>query len=560
MWMFLLWLSIAVIILLCDRLIVQIFAWRSTRWGQWLVPGAVLFLSGFELYRKLKGSGFWYHDRWLLAIGPTFRLVVWAWLAVAYGGLLVIAIYGLWRVGPDRLPRAQAWTFRGTLIGFGAALALLLIAGVLVDYELQSAYDRALDASEVYFQGQRPPIDEGENAWPLYVEIAEIEPKLPDPDPGGPPIDAQERSQRLLERYEVLAPMCGSAAMKPKLWSELGPYPTMAGPQEGNRGLSIALDLFYQQAMMSADHEDFERAWAMYALMRRIEKHAAQLPGQTGLALTLKAIRLRLRALEMMLAHGTPVLDGLVIDHRDLAAEWRRQMTSERFVVRNTVIALLRREDDSPRPQRWSGPRVRPTPSWSYRLATPHHLVLGYDEVYYGWPHIEEIETLISSPTRGAVAKATAYSRALTRGEKATATTRSVLLGRLERIAEILVECEALQRMFVIAIAIERHHAVHGAYPESLAEFVPAVWPAIPVDPWTGVALVGRPEPAGFIVYSLGPNQRDDDGRRPTEADAPRQADDIAWRFGEAFHRHDRARRSHPSSIETPAQEPAAVD
>jgi hypothetical protein len=71
-----------------------------------------------------------------------------------------------------------------------------------------------------------------------------------------------------------------------------------------------------------------------------------------------------------------------------------------------------------------------------------------------------------------------------------------------------------------------------GRYPDSLAELVPDLLPAVPIDPFTGDPLVYRREGEGFVVYSLGSNQKDDGGRSTwtvsqlvTERD-----DDWTWR------------------------------
>jgi len=52
-----------------------------------------------------------------------------------------------------------------------------------------------------------------------------------------------------------------------------------------------------------------------------------------------------------------------------------------------------------------------------------------------------------------------------------------------------------------------------GRYPESLEELVPGILKEIPIDPFTGKPLVYRREGEGFIVYSLGSNEKDDGGR-----------------------------------------------
>ncbi len=46
-----------------------------------------------------------------------------------------------------------------------------------------------------------------------------------------------------------------------------------------------------------------------------------------------------------------------------------------------------------------------------------------------------------------------------------------------------------------------------------LDALVPGILTEVPIDPFTGKPLVYRREGEGFIVYSLGSNQKDDGGR-----------------------------------------------
>lgn len=52
-----------------------------------------------------------------------------------------------------------------------------------------------------------------------------------------------------------------------------------------------------------------------------------------------------------------------------------------------------------------------------------------------------------------------------------------------------------------------------GRYPDRLDELVPGLLTEVPVDPFTGKPLVYRREGEGFVVYSLGSNEKDDGGR-----------------------------------------------
>jgi hypothetical protein len=71
-----------------------------------------------------------------------------------------------------------------------------------------------------------------------------------------------------------------------------------------------------------------------------------------------------------------------------------------------------------------------------------------------------------------------------------------------------------------------------GRYPEGLSELVPDILSEVPIDPFTGKPLVYRRDGEGFIVYSLGSNQKDDGGRSTfmiTQLVMPKD-DDWTWR------------------------------
>lgn len=66
----------------------------------------------------------------------------------------------------------------------------------------------------------------------------------------------------------------------------------------------------------------------------------------------------------------------------------------------------------------------------------------------------------------------------------------------------------------------------HGAFPRDLQ----ALGAQDLVDPYTGKPFVYRPEPNGFLLYSVGPDLTDDSGR---EYDHKKRKGDIVWRYQE---------------------------
>ena len=64
------------------------------------------------------------------------------------------------------------------------------------------------------------------------------------------------------------------------------------------------------------------------------------------------------------------------------------------------------------------------------------------------------------------------------------------------------------------ACRIYMHHSrcFNGYYPDNLSALVPDILPELPLDEFTGGNFIYRKQGKGFIVYSLGPNEKDDNG------------------------------------------------
>ena len=77
--------------------------------------------------------------------------------------------------------------------------------------------------------------------------------------------------------------------------------------------------------------------------------------------------------------------------------------------------------------------------------------------------------------------------------------------------------CLANVRLALTAVALEQFRAAHGnRYPGALAELAPDFLPAVPVDPFDGQPLRYRKQDAGYVLYSIGPDLKDNDGKQMT--------------------------------------------
>jgi hypothetical protein len=72
---------------------------------------------------------------------------------------------------------------------------------------------------------------------------------------------------------------------------------------------------------------------------------------------------------------------------------------------------------------------------------------------------------------------------------------------------------EQAQRNLQVAFALEAYRKEHGAYPKELAELAPKYLPQVPDDLFSGKPLIYRRAQDGYLLYSVGPNGKDDEGR-----------------------------------------------
>ncbi len=77
-----------------------------------------------------------------------------------------------------------------------------------------------------------------------------------------------------------------------------------------------------------------------------------------------------------------------------------------------------------------------------------------------------------------------------------------------------------------VALALAAFYADHAMYPEQLADLKPKYLHETPLDRFTGKALIYRLDKEGFLLYSVGENRRDDQGKHDRQG-----ADDLVVRM-----------------------------
>jgi hypothetical protein len=108
---------------------------------------------------------------------------------------------------------------------------------------------------------------------------------------------------------------------------------------------------------------------------------------------------------------------------------------------------------------------------------------------------------------------------------------RRLILPRIYTVVVKEATLEALMEAARVGLAcfIYRNH--YGKYPEKISDLIPDILKEEPLDPFTGKSLIYRTKENGFIVYSLGTNQKDDNGKMsPMTQVVMEKDDDWSWR------------------------------
>jgi len=117
---------------------------------------------------------------------------------------------------------------------------------------------------------------------------------------------------------------------------------------------------------------------------------------------------------------------------------------------------------------------------------------------------------------------------ARSRGEMIGNILITLMLPAFNKLQMAAERCEQEQRNLHLAFALAAYKCDHGRYPAKLDELVPKYLQAIPSDLFSDKPPVYRLEDKGYLLYSVGENGVDDDGRG---FDAVPRGDDLSVRM-----------------------------
>jgi ABC-type transport system involved in multi-copper enzyme maturation permease subunit len=133
---------------------------------------------------------------------------------------------------------------------------------------------------------------------------------------------------------------------------------------------------------------------------------------------------------------------------------------------------------------------------------------------------------LLSRPLKIQRAEALSFHTKLVEIAKFQPEQAPVALARQGTVSSLLVEqyllrwflptlqrSQAKVRCTIVALAVERYRRAHGRWPDSLSALIPKFLEKVPIDLYDGQPLRYRRLADGVVIYSVGPDRRDDGGK-----------------------------------------------
>jgi len=470
-----------------------------------------------------------------------------------------MSAFPTFRAMPLWVARAVLWLWRKTWRYAAAVLGLLIIAHLVLNVVAgrrlgaELARVRAQGAPLTLAQAAPPKVPDSQNAAVLYekaflglqdrhdsdaIELflpVERNPKPHEPRPALAQVEAilgrHEADFRLLEQAS-LRPACRF----PVNWENPNP---MEIPFPHLSGVRLAACFLTAKALVDAHHGRAADALNDLAIAVRISNHISAEPTLIAHLVRVACISIVSGALPGVLTAAPPTAGESrrfydLLGKVDMMGPWVRAMEGERCFGLTTFDQVRRaRSGDF----LWgllgmSGPgtsvfdqlRVGTSDLILRRTWRLARMVWGpllkLDETCYlrlmhaqielmAKPYRESVKSLEAlEEERGDIPWYALISR-VTSGVFVRATVR-----RDEGIARI--------GLMQAALALRAYQIEHGSYPASLADLRAAGGWAIPDDPFTGKPFIYRREGAGYLIYSVGEDMKDDSGTDAASARARR--------------------------------------
>lgn len=281
-------------------------------------------------------------------------------------------------------------------------------------------------------------------------------------------------------------------------------FPQFAPMREASRALTTKAELLLADGRI-------DEAAATCATHYRLARHTEQNPTLIGQLVAVAVRGIGNKELERVLSQGTPSVATCrrmftEMDDPQRLQAWVNAMRAERVfglqafeMVEEGRGAVLAQFEDNPSRQA----------AMLLALGTVGRPLLNSSKQYY-LDCLQGYVEALGLPWPQAKAKADALEAQQSHLPQYAWLT-SMLMPVFSRALDTRDRELAYLGASRIALAAKAYKGEHGAYPTSLADLTKAGW-KLPLDPFTGQAYRYQQVGKGFMVYSLGPDLKDDGG------------------------------------------------
>lgn len=318
-----------------------------------------------------------------------------------------------------------------------------------------------------------------------------------------------------------------------------GPASLIAALLPGVQKCREFTSLLAARAMLHLGEGRPDQAWqdlqACHRLARHVVKGATLIEGLVGIAietiaangdlaylahakLTTQQIQARLRDLQHLPALA-PMADKLDTGERFMFLD------SVKLIEQGGLEALERmagaadpKKPPSPFAQKYFesinwDPALRTANKWYDRLVAMarikdyeerHKTMLQFDH------DIKELKVKATQPARMFLMT---IGTAEAKGEAIGNILICLLMPAVLKVKQAEDRTEQVQNNLQLAFALAAYRAAQGRYPEQLEALAPKYLAKVPADVFTGKSVIYRPAEDGYLLYSVGPNRKDDEGR-----------------------------------------------
>jgi hypothetical protein len=520
----------------------------TVRWNRrWIrrtvLALAVLLLLGPAVLVTGSAASLRFEER--MSSVPFFYPLSWTVALTAGAGLVLVQ--GLRRGGQTE-PAARSWSVSKLALVLGALVIVSWITitslDLAVKFQLASVRAEA-GAKALSRMPPRPP--DRDNAARVYQEAFAALPPMKTPLPfwrdvwdrtsEDPPLPAFDpRNENLREFLQAREPgmaLLRRAAAMPDCWFEHD-YSAGIGmllPEVGS--LHEGALLLAHDALSKAAHGQSAPALDDLAAVFGIARHIKEgEPFLISVSLGHSLDQVGTRALEEVLALSPPRADELgrlsLSDHPSNQRLLQRACEMEEPLFGLPAFAMLAAPESTLALIDWLrlGGGHLPT---LVENALIYRVFLLTDDLTAYRQVMRELQRLAARPYYESHQGWEEYALSW-RTDRRGLMTR-LITPATQHFATMAPEGDALHHLARLALAMTACRAKKGKYPDQLQELVPEFLSAIPLDPFDGQPLRTKRDEKGILLYSVGPNLKDDGGALPRDRQRRMQEGDIVFRL-----------------------------